>query len=160
MADSWKMSGKLEGCLEFDHFEIVSFLGDELGVGAGLEDLAVLEQENLVRGFHGLEAVRDDHDCASRKKFFESLGDSVLGDGVERRGWFVEEKNFGVFEEKFGDGEALALTARQFDAAFADFGVDALREISDKICVGEFEDFLEFLGGGLCGEGVGQIFAN
>ena len=43
--------------------------------------------------------------------------------GVERAGGFVEQQNRRVFEHNAGDGDALALAAGEFHAAFADVGV-------------------------------------
>ena len=59
-------------------------------------------------------------------------GDLGLAFGVERRGGFVEQQQRRVAQDGAGDGDALALAARERDAAFADLGVETLRQRGDE----------------------------
>ena len=53
--------------------------------------------------------------------------------GVERAGGLVQNQNFGVFQNGPGDGDALALSARQFHAALAHQGFHALGKRLNEI---------------------------
>ena len=58
--------------------------------------------------------------------------------GVERAGGFVEQQDRRVFEHDAGDSDALALTAGEFHAAFADVRVIAtppfgVAEVGDEV---------------------------
>ena len=52
--------------------------------------------------------------------------------GVERAGRFVEQQDRRVAQDRAGDRDALALAARERDAAFAQEGVVALRQLVDE----------------------------
>jgi hypothetical protein len=57
----------------------------------------------------------------------------ALGLDVERGGGLVQHQDRGVGQEGAGDGHALALAARQLDAALADQGVVALGQAQDEV---------------------------
>ena len=54
----------------------------------------------------------------------ELLLDRRLDLGIERRGRLVEHQDRRVLQNHAGEGDALALAARQFDAALADMRVE------------------------------------
>ena len=66
------------------------------------------------------------HDLAQRRV------DQLLGAGVDRRGRVVEHEHARVGEHGTGDGDALALAAREREAALADDGVVAVGERLDE----------------------------
>ena len=53
---------------------------------------------------------------------FEGGADLLLCEGVECGGGFIEQEEPGALEESTGDGEALAFSAGERQAAFADDG--------------------------------------
>ena len=55
----------------------------------------------------------------------KTLLDRGLDLGIERRGRLVEHEDRRVLQKHARDGDALALSAREFDAALADQGVVA-----------------------------------
>ena len=59
--------------------------------------------------------------------------DARLGRRVDRRGGVVEDQDARVGDERTGDRDALALPARQRQAALADHGVVAVRERADEV---------------------------
>ena len=63
----------------------------------------------------------------------QSLHDQCFGLGVERRGRLVQDHDGGVFEDRPGDRQSLALTARQRRAALADHRVVALWQTADEL---------------------------
>jgi hypothetical protein len=60
---------------------------------------------------------------------FQRLLHQLLAFGVERRGRLVEQQDRRVAQDGAGDRDALALAARQHDAALADRRVVALRQL-------------------------------
>ena len=52
---------------------------------------------------------------------------------VERGCRFVEDQDAGIADQRTRNGHALALAARQRDAALADRGVVALRHFTDEV---------------------------
>src|SRR5690606_42127806 len=56
----------------------------------------------------------------------------ALGAGVQRGRRLVEHHDAGVLQQRAGDGDALALSARQLDAALADAGVVTRRQAGNK----------------------------
>ena len=94
---------------------------------------AVLQHHDLVGVAHGRQAVGDDEGGAARHQRLERLLDARLRRRVERAGRLVEDQDRRVLEQRAGDGQALALAARQGRAALADQGVVALRLAHDEV---------------------------
>src|SRR5689334_2003601 len=76
--------------LEVEEGGVAAALGDELIVGAALDDVAVVEHDDLVRHADGREPVRDDDRDLVVRELAEALEDLDLGLGVHRRGGLVE----------------------------------------------------------------------
>ena len=71
--------------------------------------------------------MRDDKNRPPARHVFHVLLDDALTFIIKSAGRLVENKNPWVGHERTRDGDALALSARQAGAAFADRGVVALR---------------------------------
>lgn len=78
---------------------------------AALDDLAVLQDQDLVGGADRREAVRDDQGRAARQCVRQCFADRGLGLGVQVRGRLVEDDDLGLREQQPRDGQPLALTA-------------------------------------------------
>ena len=63
----------------------------------------------------------------------QRLLDAAFAFGVQRGGSFVENQDRRVFEQRAGDGQALALAARQAQAVVADHGIEALRQAAHEL---------------------------
>ncbi len=86
--------------------------GDQLVVGAFLDDAAALEHDDAVGHAHGREAVRDDDGRPPLGERPEPLEDRVLGLGVERRGGLVEHEDVGLLaHERARERHLLPLPA-------------------------------------------------
>ena len=70
-----------------------------------LDDLAGVEDEDLVCAAHGREAVRDDERGAPLHEVRKRLLDQAFGLGVERARRFVENEDRRVLEKSAGDRE-------------------------------------------------------
>jgi poly(hydroxyalkanoate) depolymerase family esterase len=84
------------------------------------------DRDMTVHPRNGGEPVRNgDHGLAGHQGV-EARLDGGLDLAVERGGRLVEHQDGGVAQDHPGDGDALALAARELDAALADVGVVAL----------------------------------
>ena len=93
---------------------------DQRVVGAVLDQAAVLERDDAIRGPHGREPVRDDQNRASPGDLLHVLLDDALALIVERARRLVEDQDARIRDQRAGNGDALALAARQGRAALAD----------------------------------------
>ena len=95
-------------------------------MGAVGDDAAVAQQDDAVGQRDGGRPVGDDDRGAAPHDLGEGVADLVLLGGVDRRGGVVEDQHPGVGEDRPGDGDALALPAREREAPLADRRVVAL----------------------------------
>ena len=102
-------------------------------VGAVGDDPAVVEQHDPVGQGDGGGPVGDDDRGAPGHDLAEGVADLVLLGGVDRRGGVVEDQHPGVGQDGPGDGDALALAARQREAPLADLGAVALGQRRDEL---------------------------
>jgi len=105
----------------------------KFGVGAGGDDLALVEHEDFGRVANGGKAVGDDEHGFADDQFFEGELDGGFALAVEGAGGLVEDEDRGVAQESAREREALFLSAGETCAAFTDDGVVAIRETADKI---------------------------
>ncbi len=87
-------------------------------VAALLGDLAAVEHEDAVAVDHARQAVRQDQRRAALHQAVQRFLDHRLVLGVDGRQRFVEHQDRRVAQQCAGDGDALALAARQLDALF------------------------------------------
>ena len=84
------------------------------------DDRAVVHRENQIGVPHGREAVRDHERRPAEHEPVERIEDDRFGPRIDRCGRLVENQDAGVLQERPCDAEALALAARQANAALAD----------------------------------------
>ena len=104
-------------------FGVEALFLEQLGVTAFFDDAAFVQDDEPVHRGDGGEAVGDGDDGFAVHHFVEAFLDGGFDFGVERAGGFVEQQNRRVFEHDAGDGDALALAAGEFHAAFANVGI-------------------------------------
>ena len=90
------------------------------------DDPTVVEHDDLIRQRDRGEAVGDHERRASRHRLGERQLDALLGRGVHRGGRVVEHQHARVGQQRARDRDALALAARDRQAALADLRVVAL----------------------------------
>src|SRR5580704_10818468 len=84
---------------------------DALGLVV-LDQLAEIHKGRVIGAARRLlHVVRDDGDAIVRFKLGDQLFDALGGDRVERRGWLVEQQDFGPDGDRPGNAQALLLTA-------------------------------------------------
>ena len=88
-------------------------LGEQLALGAALDDLAVLDDEDLVGAADGREAVRDDDRRAAVQQPVERLLDQDLGRPVDVRRRLVEDEDARIGEQRARDRDQLPLARRE-----------------------------------------------
>ena len=133
---------------------------EQLLVGAALGDPAAIEDHDLVRVAHRGEAVRDDDRRAALGEVLERFAHGALGLHVEGRRGLVEHEHGRVAQDRAGDRDPLLLAAGEAEAALADDGLVAVRELDDLVVdLGGAGGFLElFVGGARLGEA--QVLAH
>ncbi len=99
---------------------------------AFLDDTARLHHQDPVAGEHGCKAVRDHQRGAVGHQALERGLDQSLALGVERGGRLVEQKERRVAQDRARNGDALALAARQRDAALAELRLESVRQPADE----------------------------
>ncbi len=75
----------------------------------------------------------DDEGRAAGHRLRQAGPDLGLGPRVDRGGGVVEDEDAGVGEQGAGDRDPLALAAREGEAALADDGVVAARQVADEL---------------------------
>src|SRR6266508_4660564 len=106
---------------------------DQRVMGAVLDQASALERHDAIRRAHGREPVRDDENRPSLGDLFHVLLDDALALIVEGARRLVEDQNARVGDEGAGNGDALALAARESRAALADDGVVAFGQLEDEV---------------------------
>ena len=93
------------------------------------------------------EAVRDDKSGPSAGGVGDCALDLILGGRVDGGGGIIQHENARVGEKGAGEGDALALSAGEGHAAFADDGSIRLVKLKDEVmrlCGGGCSDDLVF----------------
>ncbi len=126
-------------------------------VSAFLDNVALLHDEDAVGLQNGREAVRDDDGRAAAHQFLQRLLHQLFAFGVECRGRFVEQQDRRVAQDRAGDGDALALAARQRQSALADLGVVAIGQgLDEDMRLGGFRG-VDHRVAGRAGAGEGDV---
>ena len=119
--------------LGFDQPAVGSIAPQQCIRRAVLHEPAPLHHQDAVEAAHRGQPVRDGDDGAAVHEAAERFADQLLRFAVERGGRLVEQQQRGVLQEGAGDGDALALPARQADAAISDQRVEPLRQLLDEL---------------------------
>ena len=91
-------------------------------------DLAAVEHQDAVAIDHARQAMGEDQRRAALHQPVERLLDHRLVLGIDGRQRLVEHQDRRVAQQRAGDGDALALAARELDALLADRRLIALRQ--------------------------------
>src|SRR5207249_5435683 len=134
----WWLSSAISQCLDLGELEPVEsgvrLVGrQEFGVAAhGLHRPAVHDHD-FVRVEHGGQAVSDHDRRRPLDHSVDGLLDQALGLAVERAGGLVEDQDLWVRDDRAGDGDTLALSARQANPPVADHRVVPVGERHDEV---------------------------
>lgn len=123
----------LSEALHSHELAIEAIEGEELVVGASLNDMAMVEHNDGIGRADSAQAVGNGDGGAAFHKGVETLLHSEFALGIKGRGSLVENKDRGIAEEGTGDADALALATRKVEATVADGGVVAVGERLDKV---------------------------
>ena len=106
---------------------------DQLVVGAGLHDPAVVEHDDRVGAADRREPVGDDERRSTGEEPAKAALDLPLRADVDRRGRLVEDEDARVGEERARERDELSLAERELEAPLADLRVVAVRELRDEL---------------------------
>lgn len=90
---------------------IYSFFEGENFVSSALLHHSILDDDDIICFFYGLESMSDHDHGTSSKECFESLSDLLFRETIERRCGLVEEDDLWVFEKYFCDRKTLFLSS-------------------------------------------------
>src|SRR5499426_4311113 len=105
---------------------------DQRVMGAVLDQAAALERDDAVRRPHGRKPVRDDQNRPPLGDLLHVLLNDALALVVEGTRRLIEDQNARVGDERAGNGDALALAAREGRAALADDRVVAFAQAEEE----------------------------
>src|SRR5947209_2461435 len=120
------LNGRLQLHVPGHEARVAALERDQLVVRATLDDLAAVEDDDLVGVSDGREAVGDRDRRAALGQPVERLLYGALGLGVERARRLVEDQDGRVAQDRAGDRDALLLAAGEAVAALADYRVVAV----------------------------------
>ena len=100
-------------------------------MSADVSDRAVLENQNAVSMHQCADAMRNQNDRAVAGALAQRVADACVGLKVNGRKRVVKHQHRRVQHEGARNGDALLLSARQGDAAFAHHGVIAVCKADD-----------------------------
>ena len=101
-------------------------------VGAFFDRLPAIDHQDAAGIDNRRKPVRDHKRRASAHDALQRRLHQFLAFLVERAGRLVEEEDRRIFKDRPRDCEALALAARQHDAAFAEHGMVAFGKLLDE----------------------------
>src|SRR5438876_1462456 len=122
--------------------------GEQLRVGAALDDLAALDHQDLIRAADGRQAMRDDEGGTASPQVAEPVLDRRLALRVETGRGLVEDQDPRVGENRPRDRDPLALAPGELHAPLAHDGVVALSETAHEVvAMGDTRRCLDLLPG-------------
>ena len=98
-----------------------------------LDQPAPFEHDQLVGFTNRREPMRNDDGRSTTRGIHQRLLHELFGHGIEVRCRFIENQNGRITNDRPGDRDALALTARHHGAALADQRVEPLRQRGEDI---------------------------
>ena len=117
---------------------------------AALGHAAIVQHQDAIAADDAGKPVGEDERGAALHQPVEGRLDRCLILGIDRGESFIEHQNRRIAQQCAGDGDALALSARQLDALFADDRVIALRQRLDEVVdVGSTRRILDMGAGGI-----------
>ena len=120
--------------LQLDHVAIEPAAGHQLGVAAGLDDCAFVQDQDAIGVADRAQAMCDHERGAAAQQLFEALLDETLTLAVQVAGCFVEDEDPGIGQHGSRDRKALALAAAQAHSALTDHGVVPVAQAFDEFC--------------------------
>ena len=131
----WKGALIFQICasLATPQLRVLAALRDELGVRSVFDGFSLVEHDDAVEARHGGEPMRDHDGRASLHELLERVLHELLALGIKCARRLVQHEDRRVGEHGARDGDALALPARELDAALAGHGVKALRKPLDEL---------------------------
>src|SRR5881397_1716407 len=144
----------LEPVLLVVQLAVPAVFGQELGVGATLDDLAALEHEDLVGATDRRQAVRDDEGRTPPPQRPQAVLDGCFALRVETGRGLVEDQDPRIGQDGPRDRDALALASRQLHPSLPDHRVVALLEAAHElVAMGDARRLLDLLARGV---GLGE----
>jgi len=107
--------------LQFGQPGVEAASGGQCRVRALFDNTPLIDHQNTVARQDRGQPVRDHDRGALRHQLGQRLLHQRFALGIQRRRRLIEQQQRRLAQDGARDGDALALAARQHDAAFADF---------------------------------------
>src|SRR5439155_16310320 len=102
-------------------------------IATAFSNLSTFEHDNLINVTQGTQAMRDHNHCTPDDELIERAHHFSLSLDIQGRRRLIEDQERGIAQDCACDSNALALTAREIFALFADQAVIAAKFIHDNI---------------------------
>ena len=102
-------------------------------MGAATDNFASVQDDDLMGGFDGADALCDNNSDGFAGDFVQSFAELFVGFHVQSGERIVKDINGGIFSDGAGDREALFLTAGNIGAALGDVGLVLIFQFADKL---------------------------
>src|SRR5262249_11220859 len=132
-AGTMALADFMDTCLQPMQRGITAACPDQRFMAAVLDQTAALEGDDAIHRAHRAEPVGDDQHRAPFGGLLHVVLDDALAFVVEGAGRPVENENARIGDERAGNGDALALAARQRRAALADQRIVTLGQLENEI---------------------------
>src|SRR5262249_48813254 len=110
-----------------------SATSQQLVVLACLDQLAMVQNKDSIRASNRAESVRQDDDGATARNAFNRRVQRCFGHRIQRRRRLVQNQDRWITDEGPGNGDSLALPAREPTASLPNRRLVTLRERTDEI---------------------------
>ena len=106
---------------------------------SSLYNLSLVNNDNLICIFHGLQSVCNDEDGSLFEKFMHCLRNRFFRLTIQSTGRFIQDNNLWIFEKYFCNRESLFLSSTQFHSSLSNFGIESFWKFIDKFTAGKLK---------------------
>src|SRR5215470_16698406 len=123
----------MDACLQTVQRRIAAACSDQIIMGAVLSQTAAVDSDQAIASPNGRQPMCDDEHGTAPGELRHVLLDDPLALVVESTRRLVEDQDARVIDDRAGDGQTLALSARQARSALTNYGVVTIGKLKDEL---------------------------
>lgn len=131
--------------LKLNHLGILPTICDELSMSSVFSDVTVVQYDNLISFFYGLETMGDNDECPSFTQSIERLRNFRFRKRIKCGSGLIQYNDFGILEEESSNRETLAFTTRKPDTLFSNLRLKPFGHTPHEFALGCFKRGMDFL---------------